>query len=114
MSTGFPTFNPNASQQQQPPQGPQQPQGGAPGAQAPQRGQGMQAPAPPVMQLLGDWGRVAAEIGQFHPPIADKMNTIQEQCRIALTALAREHVGGGIQQGSQPQPTKADYSPSGY
>ena len=79
--------------------------------QAPQ-GQGVQGQAPPVIQLLGNWHRVSAEVGQHFPNIADKMQKIASATREALTILAREHVGGGIQQGQgQRVPTDQGAQP---
>lgn len=109
-----PGFSPSTPPAQPlPSSGPQQPQGGPPEAQ----GQGLQQAAPPVMVLISNWGRVAGEIGQHYSQIADKMNTIQEQCRVALTTLAREQTQGQQQASlptqaaptAQPQPAPAGY-----
>jgi hypothetical protein len=95
-----PGFSPSTPPAQPLPySGPQEPQGGAPEAQAPQQGQPLQSPAPPILQLLGGWHRVSGEIGQHHPQIASMMQKVASATREALTILAREHVGGGIQQG---------------
>lgn len=95
---------------------------GDPGAQGQSGGQGtgLDQTAPPIFRLLSDWSRVASEIGQHHPPIADKMQKIAGYCREALTTLARAHQGQ--QQGggsptqdaaSQQRPTAAGYPPQG-
>ena len=76
---------------------PQQSQGGA---SAPQQGQGMQGPAPAIMQLLGGWFKVSQEIGQFHPQIAPQMNKVGQAVQESLMILARQT--NGQQEGGLP------------
>lgn len=91
---------------------PQQPPQGA-GAPPPQQGQQLQSPAPPIMQLLGNWHRVGGEIGQAYPMIASQMQKVASATQEALMVLAREHTqrqqGQGLptDEGAQPtaQPT---------
>jgi hypothetical protein len=101
MSTGFPQFSANMPQQQLPSSGPQPtqaPSNGGQQGQSPQ-GQGSQRPAPKIMELLGNWHRVAGEMGQVHPRIASAMNKIASETQSALMVLAREHVQQGQGQG---------------
>ena len=121
MATGFPTFNSNTPPQQLPDGGPQQPQGGAPETQGPQQGQRI---ASPIMQLLGNWHRVAGEIGAHHPQIASMMQKVASITQEGLMILAREATGqqGGLPTDTtaapqttpaQPQTNPAGYPPSG-
>jgi len=93
------------------------------GQQAPQQGQGMQAQAPPIMQLLGDWHRVSQEIAEAYPPTAPAMSKIAAATREALTVLAQEHFGKqqghgqGLPVETQSAPQTAqptNYPPSGF
>lgn len=106
---------------------PTMPLRGEPGAQGQPAGQGLQQAASPVMQLLANWMRVAAEVGQHYSMIADKMNKIAGHCREALMILAREATQGQQGQGlpteqsaqlnatTQPgQRTMSQYPPAGY
>jgi len=101
----------------------QPPQGGAPEAQGQAPQGGVQNPAPPIMQLLGGWHRVAGEIGQHHPPIMAMMQKVASATQEALMILAREHTkrqqGQGLptDQGApsaQFTASPAGYPPSGY
>jgi hypothetical protein len=72
------------------------------------------------MRLLGNWARVASEIGQVHSNIQAMMVKLADATREALVILARE-ASQGQQQGGLPtrdatvkqQPPTASYPPQG-
>jgi len=103
-----PGFSPSPQPTQPLPAGGQQ---SGPAASSDQRG--LQAPAPQIMQLLGGWHRVSGEIGQHFPNIGSMMQKVASATKEALTILAKEHVGGGIQQGQgRSLPTETTGAPS--
>ena len=75
-------------------------------AQGPQQptGQGLDRAAPPIMQLLSNWQRVSAEIGQVHPQISAPMDKIGKETQSALMVLAREATAQQGQRGGMPTP----------